>query len=298
MRLQTRVVRRRVRLLGILILTTGLAGCDSTPEETTEAQLPVPEETSDVLAEVSGSPITAEDVSFTIDRTFSSAEKINADDRLQRKVLESLVASRAMRLLAEAQLSPQEQEEIRRKAEAYEEELFVQAYLKANAEPQPVTSAQVEAYYEENKHLFGAAPLRDFELLSAAPDLNEDATKRLLTKVADIRSAPDWASHQGEWQRQYGLTYRSVNASQAGLLDPSLEKVLSGLAQGETSDIVYLNGRPHLLRLQKVSSSPARPLSEVSSDIRKTLAPQQLREAVKEASEQARAQLDITYVER
>lgn len=298
MLLQTKVVRRRVRLLGILILATGLTACDSTPKETAEAQPPVPNETSDVLAEVSGSPITAEDVSFTIDRTFSAAEKINADDRLQRKVLESLVASRAMRVLAEKQLSSQEQEEIRRKAEAYEEELFVQAYLKANAEPQPVTSAQVEAYYEKNKHLFGATPLRHFELLSASPDMNEDATERFLNKVANIRSTPDWASYQDEWQRQYGLKYRSVNASQVGLLDPSLEKVLGGLEQGETSDIVYLNGRPHLLRLQKISSSPARPLSEVSSDIRKTLAPQQLREAVREASEQARAQLDITYVDR
>lgn len=295
---QQRVEGRCGRFLAVLFLTMGISACDSGPADVEETQPPETTDTSNVLVEVSGSPITVEDVSFTIDRTFSSAEKINADDRLQRKVLESLVASRAMRLLAEKQLSPQEREDIRRKAEAYEEELFVQAYLRANAEPQPVTSSQVEAYYAENKHLFGATPLRDFELLSASPDMNEEALEQLLNRVAHIRSVSDWESHQDEWQRQYGLNYRSVSASQAGLLDQSLERVLGGLEEGETSDVIYLNGRPHLLRLQKTTLSPARPLSEVSSEIRKTLAPQQLREAVKKASEQAQAQLDITYADR
>jgi len=270
--------------------SSGPSSLESTEADRTEAQV------SPVLAEVNGSAITEADVELTLERTFSEVERLNSDVELRQKVLESLVASRAMRLRAEAELAPEEVDRIRRMARAYEEELLVKAYLQANTEPQPVTSAQVQDYYEEHPERFGGEPLHDFELLKASADLSDTERARVLGAVSDIKATTSWQEKRSEWQKRYGLHYQALNGTPANLLEAPLAEALGKLSEGETSDVLYLDGEIHLLRLNRVTQSPPRPLSEVSGEIRRALAPLRLREAVKAASEMAKSGAEIRYI--
>lgn len=282
----------------VLAVALNVGACDSgTPEATVTSASGSDEAPSSlVLAEVNGSPITEADVELTLERTFSEFERLNANAGLRQKVLESLVASRAMSHQAESQLSPEEMERIEGMARAYKEELLVKSYLQANTEPKPVTTAQVQAYYDEHPERFGAEPLHDFELLKAPADLSDAERARVLGAVATIKATTSWKQKSAEWQTQYGLRYQALNRSPSNLLEVPLAEAIVRLSEGETSDVLYLDGQIHLLRLAQTTQSAPKPLSEVSGDIRRALAPLQLREAVKVASEQAQAEAEIRYL--
>lgn len=276
-----------VRLLPLVALLSSLvtlAGCSEsgkTPDEP---------EASPALAVVGDQNITERDVSFMLEHRFDQSPA-SADEALREKVLESLIASRAMRQLAEAQLSDAEQERLRAKVRAYEEELYVQAYLQENTEPQPVTGEMVRNYYNGHPEQFGAETLRRFELLVAPPNLEEERQAALLSEVPDIRAAEDWSESVSRWRERYGLRYQSGKSRQ-GLLEPALDSALASLEEGETSSVLYLDGQLHLLRLTGTEQTAPRPLSAVRDEIRRKLSPLHLKEAVRSASEQARSQVD------
>ena len=298
MNLCVRSLNNNIRYASVLVLAMIVSACDSGVPEATAPDVPETTNAQDslVLAEVNGSPITEADVDLALERTFSEVERLNANAELRQKVLESLVASRAMSQRAESQLAPEEVERIEGMARAYEEELRVKAYLQANTDPQPVTAAQVQAYYQEHPERFGAEPLHDFEMLKAPADLSDSERARVLGAVATIQGTTNWQQKSREWQAQYGLRYQALNQSPSNLLEAPLADALIQLSEGETSGVVYLDGQIHLLRLGQTTQSAAKPLSEVSSDIRKVLAPLQLREAVKAASEKAQAEAEIRYL--
>lgn len=292
--------RKHIRYALVLIAAITVSACDSgTPKVGAhDASGGTGAPVSPVLAEVNGSPITEADVELTLERTFSDVERLNANAGLRQKVLESLVASRAMSQQAESGLAPEEVDRIHRMARAYQEELLVKAYLQEHTEPQPVTTAQVQAYYKKHREQFGAEPLLDFELLKAPVNLSDAERARVLGAVTDIKAATSWNQKRSEWQSRYGLHYQALNRSSPGLLEAPLADALGQLSEGETSNVLYLDGQIHLLRLSRVRQSPPKPLSEVSAEIRRALAPLHLREAVKSVSEKALAESEIRYLDQ
>lgn len=269
-----------------LVLSTGCGKQPEVPGETNHVS------DSTVLARVNGEAITDTDVDLTLQRTFSSADLMMADDGLRLKVLDSLIASRAMKQSVQADMTPEEVDEIRHMARAYEEELFVREYLQRHATPEPVTTEMLLQYYNENPDRFGAETLRDFELLKAPVNLDEATRDKLLNAVADIRGEPDWPKSARNWAQQYGLHYQK-GRSRSGLLHRNLDEALQRLEKGETSEVLTIDGQIHLVRLQGLSQTPPKPLSEVSAEIRKTLAPLQLKKAIKRASWEARKQAKV-----
>lgn len=277
--------RQYFLLLVISIIT--LSGCGEKPASITGHTTE-----SGVLARVNNEAITQEDVDFSLERTFSQLDLLNVDAGLREKVLDSLIASRAMKQLALKSMDAESLERIKQLAKAYEEELYVKEYLQRNISAEPVTAEMVQQYYEQHPEEFGGEVLRDFELLRAPADMRELQRDPLLQKISVIRENKNWAGSAAQWSQEFGLEYQH-GRSRKGLFNETLEQAISSLSQEETSDVIYIDGVLHIIRVTKVVQLPPKSLTEVSGDIRKRLAPLMLREAVKKAAAEARSKVDI-----
>ena len=249
---------------------------------------------SPTLATVNDEKITQADVDFMIQRTFSGAEQFFVDEQAQRKVLESLIATRAMKQSMLAELPANELRAIELKANAYQEELYVKAYLVEHATPQPVSTAMVENYYHANQQEFGGGEVKTFEMLRAQSQPDEAQRDAILSAFNQAKSAPDWEQFSASISQSLNLTY-SESIMRPGLLDSALESALQGLAKGQISQVVLVSGVPHILRVRDISTLSAKPLASVSADIRKKLAAQQLRKAIKKASDDVIQTANIKY---
>lgn len=274
-------------LLVLVGCSVGLFGCGDKKESDKSTEL--------VLATVNKEAITRADVDFTIERSFDRAYITRVDADLQQKILDSLIASRAMKQLVTQELSADEIDKIKRSSQAYEEELYVKAYLQRHTSAEPVTAEMVQEYYTQHPEEFGAESIRNFELLKAPNNLAEKQRDLLLGKVGVIRSTPDWTKAAASWQQELGLQYQQ-GRSKTGLLDKQLEQQIDNLKEGETSAVFYVDGAPYLVRVNKVVQSVPKSLGEVSGDIRKRLAPLMLRNAVKKSSDEARAKTQVVLM--
>lgn len=265
---------------GALLL--GLSGCGSKEQQNAAGQ----REQSPVVANVNGETITQADIDFMLERMLKGQALVQADDALRQKILDSLISSRAMKIQMESLLTAEEKESITRSVKAYEEELYVKEYLAKNVVPEPVTLEMIQAYYDKHPEEFGGAAVRDFQMVVMSNSNDQQARDKFLAAVPDIKATKDWTSAKKQWAQVHGLQYQEGRA-RAGLLDPALEQAINNLVVAETSDLVYVSDQIYLIKVTNVTRLAPKPLADVSADIRKQLAAQQLRSAVKKASEEA-----------
>jgi PPIC-type PPIASE domain/SurA N-terminal domain len=244
-----------------------------------EKNQPSPTSQPRVVATVNGEKITESDVDFMLERTFSDQDLMQADSGLRSKVLQSLIASRAMKQKIIQEITAEEKNEIDQAVRAYEEELFVKTYLQKYISPAPVTAEMVKKYYEEHPQEFGGEIVREFELLKSSV-LNDEQRDALLASVNRIKNSKNWSAGFPE----YGLQYQQGQAK-SGLLDASIERAMISLKEGETSDALYIGNQIYLLRVKKIHQTPPKALANVGDEIRKKLAPMLLRESVKKATD-------------
>ena len=95
-----------------------------------------------------------------------------------------------------------------------------------------------------------------------------------------------------KWSESLGMVYQA-NEANPGLLSKPLDNALSALEVGETSDPIIVDGRVHMIRVKAIRTIAPKPLSEVSTKIRKSLAPLQLRKAVKRVTKRLMGNADI-----
>ena len=273
----------------VIALVFALSACG---EKADVADTPKPV----VLATVNGESITQADVDFMLERMLSNQAMVQVDEVLRKKVLDSLIASRAMKLQVQSAMAPEELAQVAQSVKSYEEELFVKEYLAKNVTPEPVSLEMVQAYYDSHQQEFGAEAIRDFQLLVLRDAKDEKKRDSLLAAASSIKSMADWRQKSKELTQKYGLQFQE-GRNKSGLLDKSLEQAINKLGQGETSDVIYLDDGIYLARVTQVTQTAPKPLAEVSADIRKKLAAQQLRAAVKKASEDVLTKVEVKLTE-
>lgn len=273
--------------LWVVVMCTAMFAC--TPKDTSKK--------SPVVATVNGENITEADVDFMIERTFNNQQNtLQVDDVLRQKVLESLISSHAMKQAMKKEMDKDDIDRIVRSVSAYEEEIFVKEYLQRHVTPEPVTEEMVQKYYAEHPEQFGAEDIRDFEFLKAPASLDEKRRDALLKAIPSIRTAANWQTASKSWKQEYELQFFQ-GRSKAGLLDKTIEQALQHLKKGETSDVIYVDGQLHLVRVTNITPTSAKSLTEVSGEIRKKLAPLMLRNAVKKISDDIRASSKVQFPE-
>lgn len=274
-------------LSGALLLS--VSGCGSKDQQNEPSSQ---RDQSPVVAQVGDENITQADVDFMLERMLKGQTLAQADEALRQKVLDSLIASRAMKIQMETSLAAEEKELIMRSAKAYEEELYVKQYLADHVVPEPVTLEMVQAYYDKNPQEFGGAAVHDFQMLVFNNAKDQQARDKFLAAVPEIKATKDWLSAKNQWAQLYGVQYQEGRA-RPGLLEPTLEQAISRLNATEISDLIYANDQIYIVKVTTLTQLTPKPLTDVSANIRKQLAAQQLRSAVKKASEDVLTKVEV-----
>ena len=182
-----------------LALAVLLAGCN---DDSKQALNEVPVEPSATLVTVDKTPITRAQLELTIERTLGESAPLYANEEVERKILESLVSSRAMALLAERELDASEREQLDLKAQAYREELLVRNYLEKHANPEPVTNEQVADYYNRHQDEFGGGVEKSFEIIASDQDLEPAQRTELITLLSGPQvQGKDWQKLVADWRQ-------------------------------------------------------------------------------------------------
>ncbi|NQD80551.1 peptidyl-prolyl cis-trans isomerase [Pseudomonas sp. CrR14] len=285
-------VKYAVAALALAVL---LAGCK---DDSNQALNRVPVEPSATLVSVDKTPITRAQLELTIERTLGESAPLFASEEVERKILESLVSSRAMALLAERELDASEREQLDLKAQAYREELLVRHYLEAHANPEPVTAEQVADYYSRHQDEFGGGVEKSFEIIASDQELEPAQRTELITLLSSAQvQSKDWQKLVADW-RQAGkpLQYRQSRLK-LELLEQPLRSLVEPTAAGSIAPL-YVDGQLMLVRVTSEQQLPAKPLAEVSGTIREKLAPQALKQVVKSLSSEALKAVDVQYSSR
>jgi len=284
------LMQRKLLLSFIACISIGLAGCFESKEKV-QANSAASE--PEVLAVVNDEAIAVADVDFMINKTFAEPKLVLNDTITRGKILQSLIASKSMKQLAEAKLTEEKRKYIEAAAKFYKEELLVKEYLLANAVPKPVTTKMISDYYNNNLAEFGQATKKVVEILRSKNQPSEQQRDKLLARVATLKQTEDWQAVAQDEINGLGLEYLKTTLRQ-GLLAPQIESAAKNLKLGESSNIIFINGVPTMLRMAKLQQQPAKPLAEVSAKIRQKLASLQLKRAVKIASDQSIINANIT----
>ena len=251
-----------------------------------------------VLARVAGDPVTLYELEQTIRATLGPSAAGRLDEAGRRKVLESLVASRAIARVREAEMTAEEIAAIDKKIQAYREQLLVKQYLAKHVSPQPVTGEMVRDYYEAHPEQFGSRRFRKYEMITGQPKLKSAARDKMIALLGRAAANTDWQTWvTGLKAKGYPLMFRQGLVTDK-VLHPRLEKLMKGLKTGESSNLVFIKGNPYVVKIIEDNRLPPKPLDQVSDQIRKALVPVQLKKSVKLASEQVLAKSDVVYEEK
>ncbi len=273
-----------VLVCGLAIL---LAACGKKPET-----VMLPGE-ANILARVNKTPITEFDVDHAIKERLGPGTLRIIDDVARRKVLESLVLTRALALSMQAELKTGQQLEIDAAVDAYRELLLAKQYINLKAAPAAITEAKLKDYYQKHPDLYGRESTKYFELLKGKRTDDTRLMQRMLTALKDSKEKPT-----EEWQRfnhmeGADITYFAGKLKE-GLFSPRLQVVLDGLEEGASSDLIFVKRIPYVARISRVETAPAKPFAEVRDQIMERA---RLLEIKKAASEIKKTVLEKAEIE-
>ncbi len=276
----------------VMSLILALAGCSGS-DNNEQTMLPG-EET--ILAKVEGQAISLYDVDSAIRSMLGAQQAELLDEQARKKVLESMVLSRVMALKSEQDMSAEEKRELDKKVARYREQLLAKAYLAAHAEPQPVTNQMVTDYYNKHPELFGQKTIYHYEILTGKIKAGGDDRKALLASLKQAQSAEDWKSLSATWKGEGKQIDYSQAKGTLDVIEPKLAAVLRGMENQQTSDITFQEGNPVVIRLNEKQVLPARPLSQVSAEVRKSLVPIQLKKQIEKLSNELMKTSKVEYL--
>ena len=287
--------------LGSMVLLIVLAGCESNHSAGTEGSVSQSSiensVTTDVIARVDDSNVTEEQLELAISRTLGETAAFISDPNINRKILDSLVASRAMALEQEKSMSDEMLAELELKVQAYREELLVKAYIQQQAQPEPVTPAMVSAYYKDHPEEFGGQKLKTFEVISTYKQPKEEQQRAVAKAFREIDQKVDWQQSSRQMKSEaFPVRYQKLTM-QVDLLEQPMRSLVESTAPGQVSPL-NINGQ--LMRVKVISQQqlPPKPLQEVAAEIRQKLAPIRFRKKVRELSRQALEKVSVTYISR
>jgi EpsD family peptidyl-prolyl cis-trans isomerase len=282
----------------IFLSLSSLVACTNSGDSTTETEKavksPADKADSPVLVLVDGSPITEQQLSQAMDRFFSNQQDLDNRDHIERQVLRSLIDSRAIASLADKEIDQWDRQRLEAKVAAYREELLVKTYLQEHATPQPVTSEMVEKYYSQHPQEFGGGTTNRFEMIQTTRELKEAERRDLIELLHGLSSRQDWQSWV-EKHKDLPVGWRSLTAK-SELLKQPLKSLVNSTKAGATSDL-HIGDQLTIVRVNAKDKLPAKPLLQVSSEIRRKLAPVKIKDAIKEIKKYAQQQVKVEIIE-
>lgn len=302
-----------MKMLMVGGIAVSLFACDANNDTGTamiagKNTLEAPVDSGVVLAQVDGTQITDKQVKYAIKKTVgrnlvgpglvgqSADRRFNKE--LEKKILDSLVSSRAMAIAYEKTMDAKEKQEITIMTDAYREELLVKRYLRATIEPEAVSTDLVKSYYNEHLTDFGAITVKEYELLRTETVVDDSQRKRVIAEYEKARNNKDWKAVAEKMTKTALKIEYSKSAGNPNLLIRDLQRLVEKTKVGETSGVGFYKGKIAIVRVIGEKQLAAKPLNEVSKMIREKLAPLQVKKAVKEASTIALGKVTVNYTQQ
>lgn len=274
-----------VRLASVTLVLLAVVGCGKQQEASIDP----------LLARVDGSDVYQSDMDAAWSRTFSGVDALYADDAMEERLLKSLVASRVMARKAEATMSAEQMQEFDAVVKAWREEQLVKRYLSEHVTPQPVSNEMVESYYTKHPEMFGGGERRLYEVLTIQGTTNEATRDKAVALLGNAAEQKEWQKYARENSSADLIVHYARARADANTGDKALLAKLKALSAGDTSAMSLAGGEATVLRVNAVEIITPRPLIEVRDDIRRRLAPVNLKAAVKEAMDTALVGADVEY---
>lgn len=276
-----------VRLAAVMFAALAVIGCGKQEESAVDP----------LLARVDGSNVYQSDMDAAWSRTFSDIDALYADDAMEERLLKSLIASRVMARKAEATMSAEQKQALDAVVKAWHEEQLVKRYLAEHVTPQPVSNEMVESYYNKHPEMFGGGERRLYEVLTIQGTTNEETRDKAVALLGKAAEQKEWQEYARENSSAGFIVQYARARADASSGDKALQAKLKTLSAGKTSAMSLAGGEATVLRVNAVETIAPRPLIEVRDDIRRRLAPVNLKAAVKEAMDTALSGADIEYFE-
>ncbi|MCG7982338.1 MAG: peptidyl-prolyl cis-trans isomerase [Candidatus Thiodiazotropha lotti] len=281
-------------LCGLLLLS-GCSRDEVASDESADAhQETVSKDTESVaLAYVNGSPITEQETQHAMQKLFADRLPQVDGEQVKQRILESLISSRAISLLAQQELDAEALQQLDIKVMAYREELLVQEYLSRHVTPEPVSGDMVSDYYDDHPEEFGGGVSKRFEMVQTYREIDEDQRKVVIGKLSELAGEADWDRWLAE-NSSLPVNLRQLTA-RVEVLDQPLKALVSSADVGETSPL-HIDEVITVVRVNDIERHPPKPLAEVSAEIRKRLAPIKMRAAIKQLAEDALQKVEVDIV--
>lgn len=275
------------RLIALLCAALWLTGCSDSSE------LPATLDADPVLARVGTESISRQELDIAINDNIGPYAALHLGPEGEQKVLQSLVMRKLMSQQQLALLDAEAKALLDLQVKAYREELLTKQYVQQQLTPEPVTEQMVQDYYQRYPQEFGAAEYANYQLVRADAGLDSKQRQRVLWYLEQLTATTDWTPLAAQ-ARQEGLAFYLVTgtSSEQGLI-PEYQALIAPLAEGQISAVAELNNRLVKVKVLERQRIAAKPLAEVRDDIRKKLAPMQLKRAIEQATDNLKASTDV-----
>ena len=239
-----------------------------------------------VLATVNGSRIGEEDLAINMARTLGDSYAQLMDSDVENKVLESMIASRAIALRSLDEMEDFDKVSLEKRVMQFREELLVKAYLLDHAEPDVVSQENIRTYYENNPEEFAGQKERLYEIVTVSRADYQRNSQAALQAVSLAKTYDDWQQLARDSLADDSLvTVAHSFQTQVGKNAKSaIDKVVIEMSEGEMSKVLIDNGAPYLIRLREVTQTQPIPIEQARADIKRKLLPASIRKSVKSVS--------------
>jgi peptidyl-prolyl cis-trans isomerase C len=220
----------------------------------------------DILAVVNGEPVTGEDLKYSLQiahrkEDLSSAGTLNLSQFIQKLVDDRLIIQEAYRMGME------EYPEVQQAFHAYIlRESVVRLYSDGITKKVTVTDEEIISYYKKNFEQFSLG------IIEVDSEDNAQVILEQLKKGVDFK----------ELTQQYS-TYRSQKDGgevvlRRNSLPPPIEKAVSNLKPGETSDVIKMQNKYYIVKLINKEEASTEELKNVRASIERAIRKQKEKE--------------------
>ncbi|MCT7944172.1 peptidylprolyl isomerase [Shewanella septentrionalis] len=266
------------RVVLLCITLTLLAGCNQPePVKSVDAEL-----ADNWVARIDGEGISASELELAMQQTLGDSGIFLASAEVKDKVLDSIILRKLMAQAYEKDMSPEALSELELKIQSYREELLTKAYIQQNVVAEPVSDEMVADYYRKHPQKYGQVNYKVFDLVRAPSVGSEVVDHAMSLRLQAFTPHSDWRALAQNDQGK--LLIISGNSAEQGLSD-EYRQVLSPLTKGKVSDTHLINGSMVRIRVTDEVIIEPKTLDEVRADIRKSLAPIQLKKAIQKEAE-------------
>ena len=245
-----------------------------------------------VIAKINDEPVYASDLEALKDRMLANVPKSYIDKAVEKKLLDSLIQSKAMAQLMNKELDDAERMTIDAKVRAFREDLLVRTYVEKHKPSSQISNDQVKKYYADNPQLFGGGFKKSVEYIEAGKVDDRERRVELLTELTNLKDLKQWQPVIEKLKSEgFQMDHKEMTVNEQHLKSPIKEAVMN--MDGDSSPQLLSEFGIFLVRVKDVQKIPPKPLAQVSGDIRKLLQRQAYRKSVEKLSEQVMKQVKV-----